>query len=673
MGFIKKRTDKQAVVRYPRFQVDKDPARYYANALCLFLPHRNNLKPQNFDLFEDYFKNGIIGGSNRRVSEIVMENMGKYEKLKENLDEAWEEMKDMEMEDSWGNIAPSTENERGELELEKELLNDFQEAEGIEEIPELSVPTQTKKKSGLDSDVSHSKLKSINTNQQQVFNYVRSWCVQKTNGGNSEPFCIYINGGAGTGKSHLIHCIHHEASRILQRGLENPDDVTVLLTAYTGTATFNILGRTVHSSFAINSTTLPYQCLGEDSLNTLKSALQNISILIIDEVSMISKPLLEYVNGRLQQIKKHSKSKPFGNISILVVGDFYQIPPVYGKLLNNVNLGAISADLWSYFHIFNLTEVMRQKDDLKFANMLNRLRTILKDQQITQEDEEMLKSRLVREEYPRDAIHIFANKMVNEHNTIMLHKLTSEILVLHASDIVSCKNGKTYRRKTADINLQSSFRPSLEIAEGARVMLTSNKDVSDGLVNGVTGTIVTIVKGKMQHELPDYICIKFDNPAVGANLRMKFTNCDRVPEMTTPISFSTQKVKQKKFDVSRYMYPLTLSWACTIHKVQGQTFQQVVISLKGMFRAGMAYVALSRATHLKGIFLLDYDKTVIYADPSVESAMTKMCHLDVSSADPLFQNKEMILLLFIIIFNLYQLILMICRITNRSNMPLSSV
>jgi len=88
------------------------------------------------------------------------------------------------------------------------------------------------------------------------------------------------------------------------------------------------------------------------------------------------------------------------------------------------------------------------------------------------------------------------------------------------------------------------------------------------------------------------------------------------------------------------MYPLTLSWACTIHKVQGQTFQQVVISLKGMFRAGMAYVALSRATHLKGLFLLDYDKTVIYADPSVESAMTKMCHLDVSSANPLFQNKE---------------------------------
>jgi len=378
----------------------------------------------------------------------------------------------------------------------------------------------------------------MNTNQQQVFNYVRSWCVQKTNGGNSEPFCIYINGGAGTGKSHLIHCIHHEASRILQRGLENPDDVTVLLTAYTGTAAFNILGRTVHSSFAINSTTLPYQSLGEDSLNTLKSALQNISILIIDEVSMISKPLLEYVNGRLQQIKKHSKSKPFGNISILVVGDFYQIPPVYGKLLYNVDLGAISADLWSYFHIFNLTEVMRQKDDLKFANMLNRLRTILKDQQITQEDEEMLKSRLVTEEYPRDDIHIFAtNKMVNEHNTIMLHKLTSEILVLHASDIVSCKNGKTYRRKTADINLQSSLRPSLEIAEGARVMLTSNKDVSDGLVNGVTGTIVTIVKGKMQHELPDYICIKFDNPAVGANLRMKFTNCDWVPEMTTPISF----------------------------------------------------------------------------------------------------------------------------------------
>jgi ATP-dependent exoDNAse (exonuclease V) alpha subunit len=44
--------------------------------------------------------------------------------------------------------------------------------------------------------------------------------------------------------------------------------------------------------------------------------------------------------------------------------------------------------------------------------------------------------------------------------------------------------------------------------------------------------------------------------------------------------------------------------------VQGQTFQQVVISLKGIFRAGMAYVALSRATHLKNLFLLDYNKNV---------------------------------------------------------------
>lgn len=118
--------------------------------------------------------------------------------------------------------------------------------------------------------------------------------------------------------------------------------------------------------------------------------------------------------------------------------------------------------------------------------------------------------------------------------------LGETILILHASDIVSCKNGKTYRRKNGDINLQPSLRPSLEIAEGARVMLTSNKDVSDGFVNGVTETILTIVKGKMQHELPDYFCIKFDN------LRMKFTDCYWVPEMTTPISFSSQKVKQKK-------------------------------------------------------------------------------------------------------------------------------
>ena len=41
---------------------------------------------------------------------------------------------------------------------------------------------------------------------------------------------------------------------------------------------------------------------------------------------MISKPLFAYVNWRLQQIK--GSKKPFGGMSVLAVGDFYQLPPL---------------------------------------------------------------------------------------------------------------------------------------------------------------------------------------------------------------------------------------------------------------------------------------------------------------------------------------------------------
>lgn len=76
---------------------------------------------------------------------------------------------------------------------------------------------------------------------------------------------------------------------------------------------------------------------------------------------MVSKQLFAYVNWRLQQIK--GSKNPFGGVSVLAVGDFYQLPPL-GKAKPLCVYEEHIPDFWQgHFHVGKLTEIMRQKDD----------------------------------------------------------------------------------------------------------------------------------------------------------------------------------------------------------------------------------------------------------------------------------------------------------------------
>ena len=69
----------------------------------------------------------------------------------------------------------------------------------------------------------------------------------------------------------------------------------------------------------------------------------------------------------------------FGGVSIIAVGDLYQLKPVMGQFIfedYSRNYEPLATNLWTeYFKIHNLTQIMRQKDDKTFAQLLNRLRT----------------------------------------------------------------------------------------------------------------------------------------------------------------------------------------------------------------------------------------------------------------------------------------------------------
>ena len=94
--------------------------------------------------------------------------------------------------------------------------------------------------------------------------------------------------------------------------------------------------------------------------------------MIIDEVSMVSNRMLDFINQRLQELKGTRVS--FGGVSIIAVGDLYQLKPMSGDWIFNDlshDAAALSSNLWkNYFSMFELTEIMRQNDDLNFARLL---------------------------------------------------------------------------------------------------------------------------------------------------------------------------------------------------------------------------------------------------------------------------------------------------------------
>ena len=81
-------------------------------------------------------------------------------------------------------------------------------------------------------------------------------------------------------------------------------------------------------------------------------------------------------------------------------------------------------------------------------------------------------------------------------------------------------------------------------------------------------------------------------------------------------------------EIVRTQFSVTLAWACTVRKVQGLTFDKIVISFalnkQRAFKNFQAYVALSRIT-LDGLLILDkFDPNQIKADDRVTEEYEKL-------------------------------------------------
>uniref|UniRef100_UPI00358E7FB6 uncharacterized protein n=1 Tax=Myxine glutinosa TaxID=7769 RepID=UPI00358E7FB6 len=630
LGHIQRRTRTQpAVIRYPRFSPTKESEKYYQSLLQLFLPYRleSHLKPGQYETFQNFYQNGAVKcGKNEvePVKYIVERNKAKFELDADSMDKA-EEMfqKCGPLDDAWAQICPETEVERLScLENQKGKTADPQEDIDIpdllkEEKKSCSIEIR---QSIVKKDEAENLLRCLNEKQREIFYAVREWCLNKRNGNEPKPFHVFVTGGAGTGKSHLIKTIQYEASRLLAPILPNPDDVSVLLTAPTGVAAFNINASTIHSTFSISvGAKLPYQPLGDEKINSLRSKLSSLQIIIIDEISMVDQKLITYVHGRLRQIKQCRDFSPFGNVSVIAIGDFYQLSPVKGKSLYAENVGF---NLWTdLFHIAELTQIMRQKDG-EFAETLNRLRTRKKCDPLDDKDKDTLQKCETGEE--PDCIHIYAtNEEVDKHNLAKLASSCSNLVAINAEDFYrDPKSGKLQRKEGQYIKVfNTNLARRVTLAVGARVLLTKNIDVSDGLVNGVFGT-VSHISQTPGSTFPQMVYVVFDNVKVGQKLRRHTAESLSLPVNSTPIAPQEDRVTNS--GGIRRQFPVKLAFGCSIHKIQGCTLKEAVVSLEKIFTAGQAYVALSRVTSMEGLTIQNFKQSAIYCNENVAAAMDSM-------------------------------------------------
>jgi len=629
-GFVQKRTRTQpAVVRYARFSRTKYPETFYHSILQLFLPYRAEvqLKPPTCHTFEEFYMKGRVrfnDGSRRSVKSVVDENRSFFEVDAEELDTVRQCIDDNGLlEDAWCELCPEQQLEQ--LECEQERKENATVDEGhVEGIPDLAVGHQQvahlEKTYNMCRSDGLNLIRSLNDTQMSILYQIRQWCLDKISGNNPKPFHVFITGGAGTGKSHLIRALQYEATRLLSTLCERPDEISVLLTAPTGIAAYNLHASTIHTTLSIGiDTKLPYTPLGEEKINSLRAKYSNLQILIIDEISMVDHKLMAYIHGRLRQIKQSGDFSPFGNVSVIAVGDFFQLPPVKGKPLY---VEDVVVNLWcNLFSVVELTTVVRQKNAV-FAELLNRLRTHSKGTQLLASDLVLLKKCETGEE--NTSLHIFpTNAQVNCHNLDQLMKTCPDHLQIVAQDFG--RNKTTGQLELKDGPHAKVYNTSLAqmlfLGVNARVMLIKNVDVMDGLVNGVCGRVTHIVISEGER-FPKIVYVQFDDDEVGTQRRKQSGYALSNLPTSTPIVPEEDRVTAS--GGMRRQYPLKLAWACTIHKVQGVTVDRAVVSLKKIFAAGQAYVALSRVTSLSGLVIRDFNHKAIYCKDNIQQAIQCM-------------------------------------------------
>jgi len=380
-----------------------------------------------------------------------------------------------------------------------------------------------------------------------------------------DNYNIFLSGGAGVGKSYLTSNVID----ILQT-----KDKNVIPLGSTGISAVNIGGYTLHSFFIFGIASNLEELKSSDKksrgrIRELKKVLENTDLIIIDEISMVSASMMDMIEYRLSSLNYKGK--------LMVVGDFFQLPPVIRKRsedrLFKEDVYAFESSAWDRLEFKPvILEEVKRTNNLEFVKILTKVREGICDLEV----KEYL-SRLKTNEIPKEIEPTYLFGRNAEADSMNRHKLS----LLNGEEALFFRD-VTMHKKVHEKRFESWAKSlpildTLHVKVGAPVIFTINQ--WGKFVNGQRGVIVDFGD--------DYITV-----------RSKGRDITLYPQDFDMLELNSETL-ESEIVVTVSQYPIKLAYAITIHKSQGMSLEALVCNLDFLFAPSQLYVAISRSVEPK--------------------------------------------------------------------------
>lgn len=403
---------------------------------------------------------------------------------------------------------------------------------------------------------------------------------------------VFITGPGGYGKSYLIKAIVNHAQR---------EHKKVSVCAMTGCAAvlLDCEATTLHSWARIGIA----KGAPEDILTFLvknrhcATNWQQTAVLIVDEVSMMSKQLFDLFNRVASEIRR--SKRPFGGIQVIFCGDFFQLPPVGDPDTPDSDRFCFESDDWETTfpraQQIELRTPFRHRDET-FARILYELRI----GKIRRSSYDIIMGRVglpydtTKHGGLRPVVIVPLRseaQAINDENLKVLEgeeclfRTTFDMLDVPTTNYTGGSRKRAHishddREKEETRMLKSLMvDKTLRLKVGAQVMCVKNLP-DYGLVNGSTGIVTGFTGG--------FPRVRYHNGTDMVMMPSEWPN-DKYPH------YGLKQI------------PLILAWAITIHKSQGATLDMAEINAgSSIFACGQTYVAMSRVRTLDGLYLTSF-------------------------------------------------------------------